>query len=180
MCVQNSTSEVTVVAFIVFPTRTNNFNVESLRGQAIAKQLRETISAVQKDIGQRLFEVCLRSPAYRPTCKRIIVSDTRRIYGGEQGGHGGAPKVGSHRVPREARGCTPAPTEGVYSTPLDLRCARGWGRGESCGVRGFLAGVGMNVAGILRRWICQLRDSRGDGFYYGGNPTLNYIRNIMI
>ena len=51
---------MTVVAFIIFPTRTNNFNVESLRGQAIAKQLRETISAVQKDIGQRLFEVCLR------------------------------------------------------------------------------------------------------------------------
>jgi len=54
---------MTVVAFIIFPTRTNNFNVESLRGQAIAKQLRETISAVQKDIGQRLFEICLRSVA---------------------------------------------------------------------------------------------------------------------
>ena len=55
-----------MVAFIIFPTRTNNFNVESLRGQAIAKQLRETISAVQKDIGQRLFEVCLRWAGYLP------------------------------------------------------------------------------------------------------------------
>ena len=63
MYLQNSDSGMTVVAFIIFPTRTNNFNVESLRGQAIAKQLRETISAVQKDIGQRLFEICLRSVA---------------------------------------------------------------------------------------------------------------------
>ena len=33
------------------------------------------------------------------------------------------------------------------------------------------AGVGMNVAGIPRGWIGQLRDSRWDGFYYGGNPA---------
>ena len=52
---------MTVVAFMIFPARTNNFNVESLRGQAIAKQLKETVSQVQKDIGQRLFETCLRS-----------------------------------------------------------------------------------------------------------------------
>jgi len=25
-----------------------------------------------------------------------------------------------------------------------------------------------------------MRDSRGDGFYYGGNPALNHLRNIMI
>jgi len=36
----------------------------------------------------------------------------------------------------------------------------------------------MNVAGIPRGWIWQLlRDSRGDGFYYGGNPALNHLRN---
>lgn len=52
-------SQTTVVAFLIFPARTNNFNVESLRGQAIAKQLRETVEAVQKDIGHRLFETCL-------------------------------------------------------------------------------------------------------------------------
>ena len=57
---QSENSDVTVVAFLIFPTRTNNFNVESLRGQAIAKQLRETVNAVQKDIGHRLFEICLR------------------------------------------------------------------------------------------------------------------------
>ena len=51
---------MTVVAFLIFPAKTNNFNVESLRGQAIAKQLRETVGAVQKDMGHRLFEICMR------------------------------------------------------------------------------------------------------------------------
>ncbi|XP_014749320.1 PREDICTED: glycogen [starch] synthase, muscle-like, partial [Sturnus vulgaris] len=32
-------SEVTVVAFFIMPARTNNFNVESLKGQAVRKQL---------------------------------------------------------------------------------------------------------------------------------------------
>ncbi|ELT89123.1 hypothetical protein CAPTEDRAFT_154588 [Capitella teleta] len=53
-------SDQTVVAFLIFPTRTNNFNVESLRGQAISKQLRETVENVQKGIGHKLFEICLR------------------------------------------------------------------------------------------------------------------------
>jgi len=25
-----------------------------------------------------------------------------------------------------------------------------------------------------------MRDSRGDGFYYGENPALNHLRSIMI
>ncbi|KAL5007780.1 hypothetical protein ScPMuIL_016586 [Solemya velum] len=53
-------SDVTVVAFLVFPAKTNNFNVESLRGQAISKQLKDTVSHVQNKIGKRLFEICLR------------------------------------------------------------------------------------------------------------------------
>lgn len=32
-------SETTVVAFFIMPARTNNFNVESLKGQAVRKQL---------------------------------------------------------------------------------------------------------------------------------------------
>ncbi|KAK7099061.1 glycogen [starch] synthase-like [Littorina saxatilis] len=53
-------SDMTVVAFLIFPARTNNFNVESLRGQAIAKQLKETVNHVQNQIGKRIFEICLR------------------------------------------------------------------------------------------------------------------------
>ncbi|XP_022660462.1 glycogen [starch] synthase-like [Varroa jacobsoni] len=52
-------SDVTVIAFLIFPAKTNNFNVESLRGQAVAKQLREAVDEVQKRIGKRLFETAL-------------------------------------------------------------------------------------------------------------------------
>lgn len=51
---------MTVVAFMIFPARTNNFNVDSLRGQAIAKQLRDTTAEVQEQMGKRMFEIALR------------------------------------------------------------------------------------------------------------------------
>lgn len=35
-----SGSDMTVVAFLIFPARTSNFNVDSLKGQAVTKQLR--------------------------------------------------------------------------------------------------------------------------------------------
>ena len=57
---QKAESDMTVVAFLIFPARTNNFNVESLKGQAICKQLRETVASVQKDIGHRLYEIAMR------------------------------------------------------------------------------------------------------------------------
>uniref|UniRef100_A0A2I4JH69 Glycogen [starch] synthase n=1 Tax=Stichopus japonicus TaxID=307972 RepID=A0A2I4JH69_STIJA len=55
-----SKSEMTVVAFLIFPAKTNNFNVESLRGQAICKQLKETVADLQKKLGSRVFEMALR------------------------------------------------------------------------------------------------------------------------
>ncbi|BHF64474.1 Glycogen [starch] synthase, liver [Sparganum proliferum] len=57
---KESGSDVTVVAFLIFPAATNSFNVDSFRAQAIVKQLRETVNDVQKDMGHRLFEICLR------------------------------------------------------------------------------------------------------------------------
>ena len=51
---------MTIVAFLIFPTPTNNFNIESLRGQSVAKMLRDTVQNVQSDIGKRLYEICLR------------------------------------------------------------------------------------------------------------------------
>ncbi len=58
--IKSSGSDVTIVAFMIFPTSTNNFNVESLRGQSIAKMLRDTVQNIQSDIGKRLYEICLR------------------------------------------------------------------------------------------------------------------------
>ncbi|KAK2727206.1 glycogen [starch] synthase-like [Artemia franciscana] len=57
--IKESGSDKTVVAFLIFPTRTNSYNVESLRGQAIAKSLRDTVHVVQQDIGKRMYDACL-------------------------------------------------------------------------------------------------------------------------
>lgn len=51
---------VTVIAFLIFPTRTDNFNVDSLRAQSIAKVMRDTVSSIQTRIGKRLYDFCLR------------------------------------------------------------------------------------------------------------------------
>ncbi len=56
---QVSSPEVTIVVFLIFPTKTSNFNVESLRGQAIAKNLRETVQTLQNVLGKRIYESCL-------------------------------------------------------------------------------------------------------------------------
>ncbi len=41
-------TDITVVAFIITNTRTNNFNVETLRGQSIMKELKATCSQIGK------------------------------------------------------------------------------------------------------------------------------------
>merc|ERR1719232_1133505 len=53
---KESKSDKTVIAFLIFPTKTNSFNVESLRGCAVAKGLKDTIDEIQKEIGVRLYE----------------------------------------------------------------------------------------------------------------------------
>lgn len=53
-------SSTTVVAFIIMPAATHSFNVEALKGQAVTKQLRETVNDVQDRIGKRIFEKALR------------------------------------------------------------------------------------------------------------------------
>lgn len=40
LLLQSIGSDVTVVAFLIFPAKTNNFNVDSLKGQAVTKQLK--------------------------------------------------------------------------------------------------------------------------------------------
>lgn len=55
-----SGSDKTIVAFLIFPAKTHNFNVETLRGQAVVKSLRDTIHEIQQKIGKRIYDVCLR------------------------------------------------------------------------------------------------------------------------
>lgn len=63
---------MTVVAFLIFPAKTNNFNVESLRGHAVTKSLRDTINEIQQKMSKQMYEVCLRYASHSPMCSRIV------------------------------------------------------------------------------------------------------------
>ncbi|KAJ2914394.1 hypothetical protein MD484_g6021, partial [Candolleomyces efflorescens] len=53
---QKAGSTVTVVAFIIMPAATHSYTVEALKGQAVTKQLRDTVTEIQNRIGARLFD----------------------------------------------------------------------------------------------------------------------------
>lgn len=53
---QKANSKTTVVAFIIMPASTNSYTIEALKGQAVTKQLRDTVDEIQKRVGERLFE----------------------------------------------------------------------------------------------------------------------------
>jgi len=53
-------SPMTVVAFIIMPAATQSFAVEALKGQAVTKQLKETVKDITEKIGQRIFEKAAR------------------------------------------------------------------------------------------------------------------------
>uniref|UniRef100_A0A8C6V5B1 Glycogen [starch] synthase n=1 Tax=Neogobius melanostomus TaxID=47308 RepID=A0A8C6V5B1_9GOBI len=52
--------DVTVVVFFIMPAKTNNFNVESLKGQAVRKQLWDTAHSVKEKFGKRLYDSLLK------------------------------------------------------------------------------------------------------------------------
>jgi len=72
---KSSHSEVTVVAFLIFPAKTNNFNVESLRGHAVTKSLRETLNEIQSKMGKRMYEICLSGRM--PDEKELLTKEDR-------------------------------------------------------------------------------------------------------
>ncbi|KAJ3125392.1 hypothetical protein HK100_010837, partial [Physocladia obscura] len=51
-----SNSKTTVVAFIIMPAKTHSYTVEALKGQAVTKQLRDTVHEIQLTLGKRIFE----------------------------------------------------------------------------------------------------------------------------
>ncbi|KAF9426141.1 glycogen synthase isoform 1, partial [Entomortierella beljakovae] len=55
-----SGSTMTVVAFIITPAETHSFTVETLKGQAVVKQLKETVHDIAKRMETRLFEKAAR------------------------------------------------------------------------------------------------------------------------
>ena len=57
---QKANSPMTVVAFIIMPAATQSYTIEALKGQAVIKQLHDTVTEIQGRIGQRLFEKAAR------------------------------------------------------------------------------------------------------------------------
>ncbi|QPG74345.1 glycogen synthase isoform 1 [Brettanomyces nanus] len=51
-------SKMTVVAFIIMPASTRSYTVETLRGQAVVRQLEASIHDIQHSMGRRLSEWC--------------------------------------------------------------------------------------------------------------------------
>jgi glycogen(starch) synthase len=67
---------MTVVAFIIMPTATHSFNVEALKGQAVTRQLRSTVSEIQDRVGKRVYEHALRLDDVDPSS---LLSDEDKV-----------------------------------------------------------------------------------------------------
>ncbi|XP_056409803.1 glycogen [starch] synthase, liver-like [Hyla sarda] len=70
-------SDVTVVVFFIMPTKTNNFNVETLKGQAVRKQLWDTAHTMKEKFGKKLYEALLRGEI--PDMNKILDRDDLSI-----------------------------------------------------------------------------------------------------
>ncbi|XP_026882446.2 glycogen [starch] synthase, liver [Electrophorus electricus] len=66
-------SDTTIIVFFIMPAKTNNFNVESLKGQAVRKQLWDTVQAVKEKFGKHLYEALLRGEI--PDMNKILDRD---------------------------------------------------------------------------------------------------------
>ncbi|EKM77259.1 hypothetical protein AGABI1DRAFT_77702 [Agaricus bisporus var. burnettii JB137-S8] len=69
---QKAGSTVTVVAFIIMPAATHSYTIDALKGQAVTKQLRDTVTEIQNRIGQRLFD---RAARFTGDMKSIPTAD---------------------------------------------------------------------------------------------------------
>ncbi|KAI9362920.1 glycogen synthase [Zopfochytrium polystomum] len=80
---KEANSNVTVVAFIIMPARTHSYTVDALKGQAVIKQLRETINEVTSAMGKRMFEAAARGKV--PDAAQVMAEEDtinlkRRIF----------------------------------------------------------------------------------------------------
>jgi len=80
---KQSNSNMTVVAFIIMPAATHSFTVDALKGQAVMKQLRQTVADMQESIGKRILASAARGSLPDPSSllsdEELIVLK-RRIY----------------------------------------------------------------------------------------------------
>ncbi|SCV74417.1 BQ2448_8056 [Microbotryum intermedium] len=79
---QQMGTKMTVVAFIIMPSATHSYTIEALKGQAVTKQLRDTVTEIQNRIGARLFERTARytgEPGTEVPDAASLLSDEDRI-----------------------------------------------------------------------------------------------------
>ncbi|KAF7237638.1 Glycogen [starch] synthase, liver, partial [Varanus komodoensis] len=70
-------SDITVIVFFIMPAHTNNFNVETLKGQAVRKQLWDTAHSVTEKFGKKLYDALLRGEI--PDMNKILDRDDLTI-----------------------------------------------------------------------------------------------------
>jgi glycogen(starch) synthase len=63
-------SKVTVVAFIIMPGAHQSYNVESIKGQSVRRQIRETCHDITKRIAERMYEEILHGRV--PTSDKLL------------------------------------------------------------------------------------------------------------
>jgi len=92
-------SDITVVAFLIIPGNTNNYNVESIKGQSVRREIRETCNKLVKKIGDRLFESIMEGDT--PTTESLLTQEymvmiKRRVQTVKQ--HQLLPPIVTHNV----------------------------------------------------------------------------------
>eukprot|EP01111_Echinosteliopsis_oligospora_P015713 TRINITY_DN6296_c0_g1_i1.p1 TRINITY_DN6296_c0_g1~~TRINITY_DN6296_c0_g1_i1.p1 ORF type:complete len:630 (-),score=190.40 TRINITY_DN6296_c0_g1_i1:91-1980(-) len=76
-------SKTTIVAFIVMPAKTNNFNIESLKGQSLIRDMKKTVGSIMEEMSDRIFEMVAKGHLPKPEellTESEIVMLKRRIY----------------------------------------------------------------------------------------------------
>ncbi|KAI9228454.1 MAG: glycogen synthase [Piptocephalis tieghemiana] len=93
-------SPITVVSFIIMPAPNHSYSVDTLKGQAVVKQLRETVDAIQANVGKRIFESALQGKEPPSRASDLLTEQEkvlmkRRIYSLKRGAY---PSVVTHNM----------------------------------------------------------------------------------
>jgi len=70
---QHEKSNVTVVAFIIMPGKTNNYNVESIQGQSVRREIHDTVHRIVNSISTRMYEQIMQGQI--PQVDKLLTTD---------------------------------------------------------------------------------------------------------
>eukprot|EP01105_Mastigella_eilhardi_P005572 TRINITY_DN1724_c0_g1_i10.p1 TRINITY_DN1724_c0_g1~~TRINITY_DN1724_c0_g1_i10.p1 ORF type:complete len:663 (+),score=195.26 TRINITY_DN1724_c0_g1_i10:169-2157(+) len=96
-------SPITVVAFIIMPGKTNNFNVESIKAQSVRRQIQETCEQMGHLVSERVFERIMKGEI--PDVTKLFTEDDmvaikRRVQVVNQSNR--CPPIVTHNVSNDA------------------------------------------------------------------------------